>query len=830
MFCFKLFMTWNKKLDSWIANKYNVLLRGKSGVGKCLGKGTPILMYDGSIKKVEDIKVNDLLMGPDSTPRKVLSTCSGKEKLYKITPIKGDAYIVNASHILSLVLSCNSAGYKKDSIININVEEFLKKPKTFQKEAKGYRTKINFNSKQVPLDPYFIGLWLGDGTSASPAITTADTEVVQYLKSFASIYNLFLKKTADSGKSSTYSITSGKEPGQKKSGRNPVRNILKDLNLINNKHIPLIFKINDEKNRLELLAGLIDSDGHRINNCYEIITKSSILADDILYLARSLGFAAYKKDTIKGCTYKNKKVFGNYFRIYISGDLNRVPVKLSRKVCSPRQQIKNVLRTGIKLKDIGEGDYYGFEIDGDRLFVLGDFTVTHNTAVIKEAFERAGLRWIYFSAATMDPWTDLMGIPKEMKAADGTSYLDFVRPKHFQYDAVDAIFLDEFNRVGKRVKNSLLELIQFQSINGKKFNNLKMVWAAINPDDDPTQTYDVEPLDPAQLDRFQIIVDVPYFPDVTYFVKKFGAYGEVAVQWWKELDEETKNQISPRRLDYAMIHFQNKGDLRDVLPARANITKLITELQQGSMVRNLKLFFEQGKKEEAKEFLKLENNYMACEPHILKTRDFLSFFLPLLPEEKISTIISKNIHAFAHALTNFDTFEPILMQIEKANLNKQYSKKIRQELAKKNVKNLLPNYNPSIDVKVYHSNTPPDKYSMKLAGISLPSRSTNDRQNFYWTLKSNMSEKMCESDALKTLDMICDIISHSQELTIHQYYKLLIPMINHAIIILESNNISYKIPTKAEWFLYTQQDYIKFKPPIVEIRTSEIEDTIKGSI
>ena len=80
----------------------SICLVSPTGSGKCLGEGTPILMYDGKIKSVEDIVAGDRLMGPDSKPRNVLSVCSGVEMLYKIIPVKGDPYVVNASHILSL--------------------------------------------------------------------------------------------------------------------------------------------------------------------------------------------------------------------------------------------------------------------------------------------------------------------------------------------------------------------------------------------------------------------------------------------------------------------------------------------------------------------------------------------------------------------------------------------------------------------------------------------------------------------------------------------------------------------------------------------------------
>ena len=74
------------------------------GFGKCLGKNTPILMYDGSIKMVQDIQINDIIMGDDSNPRNILSICRGQEIMYKIKQSIGDDYIVNESHILTVLI------------------------------------------------------------------------------------------------------------------------------------------------------------------------------------------------------------------------------------------------------------------------------------------------------------------------------------------------------------------------------------------------------------------------------------------------------------------------------------------------------------------------------------------------------------------------------------------------------------------------------------------------------------------------------------------------------------------------------------------------------
>jgi replicative DNA helicase len=78
-----------------------VLISLYTGGGKCLGLNTPILMYDGSVKMVQDIKIGEQIMGDDSTPRNILGTCKGEEQMYKIILDNGDSFVANESHILS---------------------------------------------------------------------------------------------------------------------------------------------------------------------------------------------------------------------------------------------------------------------------------------------------------------------------------------------------------------------------------------------------------------------------------------------------------------------------------------------------------------------------------------------------------------------------------------------------------------------------------------------------------------------------------------------------------------------------------------------------------
>jgi hypothetical protein len=357
-----------------------IAIHGPPGTGKCLVKDTPILMYDGSIKMVQDVKIGDMLMGDDSKPRNVLSLGHGQDDLYDIVPVKGEKYGVNSEHILCLKSSglnkikkitnknntisykveyLNSKTYKINSqrfdnidkanqymndkkkendVIEIPVKTLLNLPNYIGTKLKGYSVGVDFQPIPVPFDPYTIGHWLGheDELSKTFEFTNQDTSLLQ---------------------------------------------VLKELNLLDNKHIPDIYKINERKIQLELLAGLLDTNGSysKKSKYYEIIQKNKSLSDDILFLVRSLGFAAYQN-----------KIEEDDYKITISGNsLHEIPVKkLNKQVSENHLQGNNTTLTGIKIISKGVGDYYGFELDGNHRYLLGNFTVTHNTSLVKEGISK----------------------------------------------------------------------------------------------------------------------------------------------------------------------------------------------------------------------------------------------------------------------------------------------------------------------------------------------------------------------------------------------------------------------------------------------------------
>lgn len=375
----------NDSLQAWADGNKVIMAVLPTGGGKCLGRGTPVLMYDGRVLPVEQVVVGDLLMGPDSTPRVVQSLATGSEQLYKVTPVKGDPYVVNESHILSLKRTSTYAGDpRRGEIVNVGVLDYVNAAPNFRHMHKGWRTGVDFaKGDDLPMSPYILGAWLGDGTEKrSVCLTNTDDEVIaEWSKWGESLGCTLSVRTQKTTTCNMYYLT-----GDGSKGGNPALNLLREVGVFGNRHIPLSYLTASRADRLQLLAGIVDTDGSLGHCAYDLIFKSERLARDIAYLARSLGFACYVRAARKVCT--NTGASGIYHRLSISGDVCEIPCKVPRRKATVRKQVKNHLVTGLRVEPIGVGEYFGFEIDGDRLFMLGDFTVTHNTVCMSSIIKQ----------------------------------------------------------------------------------------------------------------------------------------------------------------------------------------------------------------------------------------------------------------------------------------------------------------------------------------------------------------------------------------------------------------------------------------------------------
>lgn len=119
-----------------------------TGLGKCFAPGTRVMMYDGSVKNIEDIKEKEQVMGPDGKPRLVIGLTHGFDNMYTVHQNKGMDYTVNSVHILSLKRQSNEKN------VNIEIKEYLSLSKEESADLKGWKSingNIEYTDIQVEL-------------------------------------------------------------------------------------------------------------------------------------------------------------------------------------------------------------------------------------------------------------------------------------------------------------------------------------------------------------------------------------------------------------------------------------------------------------------------------------------------------------------------------------------------------------------------------------------------------------------------------------------------------------------------------------------------------
>lgn len=204
--------------------------------------------------------------------------------------------------------------------------------------------------------------------------------------------------------------------------------------------------------------------------------------------------------------------------------------------------------------------------NGFNVLLLG-LHGTGKTASIVDIAKKRNIKMKYYSCATLDPFTDLVGVPYPyMQCEDHGSFdtrkehadlfpecqkslskqLEMVRPH--DVDEAEIIFFDEFNRADPKTMNAVFEIIQFRTINGVPLPNLKACWAAMNPPDD---NYEVEKLDPALVDRFDVYIDIVPKPSVSYMAQYMPEpIAKALKMWWDEHERKIKGGQCDARIDY----------------------------------------------------------------------------------------------------------------------------------------------------------------------------------------------------------------------------------------------------------------------------------------
>jgi len=407
---------------------------------ECFDPETQILMWDGNFKRAGDIKVGDILVDDFGNQTKVRTTCSGFKNMYDIIPDKNNfmKHRVTDNHILTLkirrhkIIKTSSDelktytveflnreemifqkkhftslvdaeefvnSFNDDDTLDITIEKYLKLNEITKNKLVLFKVEnINWQQKDVGFDPYVLGMWLGNGLCDGSGFVLnyeIDNESLIYWKKWAEEndmeiirnqkyrFNVISKKNKEAYSSGLYNLVE----------ESRLKKYLHKYNLLNNKHIPNEFLMNDKETRLKVLAGLIDSYGFVCSDGREIMICQSLenykIIDDIYTLATSLGFYCEVKEKTKQWTDENngiKKII-IYKELIITGDkMYEIPTLIPRKkirnikINTQSQKINSFMGSKFILTEVGIGPYVGWQLEEKRgRFCLRDGLVTHNT-------------------------------------------------------------------------------------------------------------------------------------------------------------------------------------------------------------------------------------------------------------------------------------------------------------------------------------------------------------------------------------------------------------------------------------------------------------------
>ena len=370
----------------------------RSGIGKALSLDSDIITPNG-ITKMKDIKVGDLVIGSSGQPQSVIGVYyQGLIDCYRVTFSDGTIVECNDKHIWRI------ANRRTNKWENIELGEILKRDLRMPGHHNGkqyvnskgilrWGTKgrlkwkvpcqgeVSFKDQDIKIDPYTLGAMLGDGCLGSNlSFTSIDSEIVNRLKFPESISIETYDKV-------NYRI-------KKNDSENGLKFYLNIYGLKNkhsyDKFIPKEYIFNSREVRLELLRGILDTDGYvSKGGVVELALTSKQLVEDTAFVARSLGCLCHKISKSPS-SYKNSE--GTRIECRDNYRLRIVPPKgldlfhLKRKSERLMQEKKKncIDRMIESIEYIGKKEMQCIEVSNeDGLFLTNNFIVTHNSTVLR---------------------------------------------------------------------------------------------------------------------------------------------------------------------------------------------------------------------------------------------------------------------------------------------------------------------------------------------------------------------------------------------------------------------------------------------------------------
>lgn len=356
---------YSKQLEFHSSHAVERILSGANQSGKAQPLDSLLLTPSGWVR-MGDINVGDYVIGSDGEAKRVLTIHpQGERDIYKVTFNNGAIVRCDTEHLWTFRHHGYHTYTAKESLDRLNMGQRLVTPQV---------KSVRFNITRVPIDPYLLGLLLGDGSFVNRriTITNEDEPIIEYCRELAGTYNCELKEVSNL----TYEFKSLDRT------ENKLARILRDrYDLMgvtsHKKFIPDDYKFNSPEIRLSVLQGLIDTDGHiDKDGNVEFYSVCERICRDVYDIAMSLGIKAsvrVKNGRYKGQPHKSWRV-----------GLGKTPLELSRlKRKVERQDLGEPCNTGIGIRSIepdGKAVCQCITIDSsDSLYVTDCFILTHNS-------------------------------------------------------------------------------------------------------------------------------------------------------------------------------------------------------------------------------------------------------------------------------------------------------------------------------------------------------------------------------------------------------------------------------------------------------------------
>jgi phosphate starvation-inducible protein PhoH and related proteins len=344
---------------------------------------------------IGSLQVGDLVVGSNGLPTPVLGVFpQGRKDVFRLWAQDGASTLCCAEHLWSVTTAADRRRGRPPRVLE--TREMIGRVRA----ANPHRFELPLVSgpvelwpREVPMDPYALGLLLGDGcltTSTTPMFSTADPELVAALES--KLEGIELRHRG--GVDYVLRHIAGHRGGVIVA--NPVTEILRDLELAgtrsNSKFVPSDYLFNSPEVRLAVLQGLLDTDGGRVTQrgrtCrIEYSTTSPRLRDDVVFLVRSLGGVAYWRRRAAAGRLPGRAASGP---VYQRSDAFVMDIRLPRGIRPFRLSRKRDIyrshgggrptRFVHSIEPAGQSETVCIQVAAaDSLYVTEDFLVTHNT-------------------------------------------------------------------------------------------------------------------------------------------------------------------------------------------------------------------------------------------------------------------------------------------------------------------------------------------------------------------------------------------------------------------------------------------------------------------